>query len=109
MTHTRSPLDASLLSYRLLGHETNIFSEGPLLGISIPALRQAELLFADDQLDLDQESLREVAQEGVELTVIVPLNRVGEMRRQVADYANFVQGWWSDEDGNVKFDTPRVP
>lgn len=109
MLHEESPLDASITSYRLAGYRPQLGGLPSSISFFVPELRWAELVIADENPLIKGEELAKLERDGIRVTVVAPLNKLAEIRRVVRHRTSYIQGWWKDSDGAIRFDNPRIP
>ena len=79
------------------------------LDFFVPRLRRLEAVAVGDDLErFEGEPFAGYREDGLELWVLVPVERMGEAHHRLRGHADRIQGWWV-EDGRLKLGRAEWP
>ena len=105
-------LNASTRSYEFYGlnkSEIIINHKSNFISMFLPKLRRLEDIWTDHSFDyIKSVKYCEYKERGLEVWVLVPLNRMGKAHEFLRGKADWIQSWWVEKD-SIKFGWPEKP
>lgn len=103
-------------TWRGLGEDVDVVhaqsTDGPIdYAVVVPRLRQVECVLRIDQpLELATGKLVSLAQDGWEVSALLPTGALGDAHGAFRGLSIRLQGWWQrEDDGAIGFTSPERP